>query len=81
MDTNERERRQTRRLVPQSGMRYMAVANSRLAVSSSILVSSMPGEVGRAGTVRACSFFAGMNGNPMGGFLFSHVPCFEGEMS
>jgi hypothetical protein len=32
-----------------------------------------------AGTLRVCSFFAGMNGKPFGGVLFNHVPFFSGE--
>jgi hypothetical protein len=26
------------------------------------------------GTLRVCSYFAGMKGNPIGGVLFNHVP-------
>ena len=32
-----------------------------------------------AGTLRGVLVFAGMNGDPIGGFLFDHVPFFKGE--
>jgi hypothetical protein len=32
------------------------------------------------GTLRVCSFLAGMKGKPFGGFLFNHVPFFAGEV-
>ena len=38
-------------------------------------------EEGGPGTLQVCSFLSGMNGDPIGGCLFDHVPFFKGEMS
>jgi hypothetical protein len=35
----------------------------------------------RMGTLRVCSYLAGMKGKPFSGFLFNHVPFFLGVVS
>jgi hypothetical protein len=78
--TNEHEAQRTRRLVMQSGMRYVAAARFRSAVSWRDMVPfGLMKWVG--GHTTSVLVFAGMNGNPIGGFLFSHVPYFKGAMN
>ena len=48
-------------------------------VHRSPVVFRWPVKKGASGHTTGVLVFAGMNGNPFGGFLFSHVTFFEGE--